>query len=292
MKIPLIIRGRQWLEDDIAKIQNFVRHNQNISRAEISRQLCALFQWHQTNGRQKDRAMRDVLLKLNCLNLISLPFPRSTPFKKLKIKDYSHQSDLSLLIKSALSDLRPLRFIVPDKPPDIRLFNEFLDRYHYLQAGQLIGSSIRYFVQANDGRLLALISFGSPAWKLAPRDEWIGWNHMQREKHLHLVVNNIRFLILPWIKCSCLASHILGRITRILPEHWLMKYNIRPVLLESFVDITHFKGTSYKAANWQLVGRTKGRGKRNSRIQRYASSPKDIYLYPLHQKWRNMLSKS
>ncbi|MHB1829650.1 MAG: Druantia anti-phage system protein DruA [Steroidobacteraceae bacterium] len=172
---------------------------------------------------------------------------------------------------------------------DSRLWNEYIQRYHYLGYNPLPGAQLRYFV-AIDGQFVALLGFGAAAWKTAPRDQFIGWTEQQRRSNMHLIVNNARFLILPWVQSKGLASKILGRIARQLPTDWQRRYGYRPVLLESFVQSDRFRGTCYKAANWLHVGQTTGRGKLDVTHQ-YAIPVKDIWLYPLQRSFRQALTR-
>ncbi len=138
------------------------------------------------------------------------------------------------------------------------------------------------------GQILALLGFGAAAWKVAPRDRWVGWSRRTREQNLHRVVNNARFLILPWIRCRNLASKLLAMAARQIPEDWQKRYGYRPLLLETFVQASRFRGTCYRAANWVHVGQTQGRGKLDSNHQ--APLPvKDIWLYPLEKNFRSAL---
>jgi len=167
------------------------------------------------------------------------------------------------------------------------LWNEYIDRYHYLGYQPLPGAQLRYFGMAGDRRLGAL-GFGAAAWKTAPRDSFIGWSPLQREARLHLVVNNARFLILPWVRSRYLASRLLGMARRRIGADWQQRYGYRPVLLETFVETSRFVGTSYKAANWLCVGETKGRGKLD--VHRKASMPKKtVWVYPLARNFRRIL---
>ena len=142
-----------------------------------------------------------------------------------------------------------------------RLWNELIARYHYLGYRPLSGAQMRYLVWSADGRLLAALGFGASAWQLQPRDHHIGWNDRQRRAGLHRIVNNARFLILPWVQCPGLASRILSGILKPLRADWRWRYGYEPVLLETFVEIPRFTGTSYRAANWMRLGQTQGRGK-------------------------------
>jgi len=158
-----------------------------------------------------------------------------------------------------------------------RLWNEYVQRYHYLGYTAMSGSQLRYNVYAGD-QLVALLSFGASAWKLAGRDSFIGWQSAQRLKNLQLVVNNARFLILPWIQCKGLASKILSKVNHQLPIDWQPRYGFKPVLLETFVECERHRGTSYKAANWVNVGKTAGRGPRQEVPRPQADHPHQGHL--------------
>lgn len=167
------------------------------------------------------------------------------------------------------------------------LWNEYIERYHYLGYTPLPGAQLRYFITAGK-QIVALTGFGAAAWQTAPRDQFIGWNHDQRKKNLNLITNNARFLMLPWVRSKNLASKILSLTARRLPDDWEEKYNVRPVLLESFVQKNRFAGTCYKAANWINVGQTKGRGKLGP-PGKISVPIKDIWVYPLVKKFRVLL---
>ena len=167
------------------------------------------------------------------------------------------------------------------------LWNEYIQRYHYLGHSPLPGAQLRYFIMAGE-QIVALTGFGAAAWQTAPRDQFIGWNPDQRKTNLHLIVNNARFLILPWVQSKNLASKILSLMIRTLPNDWEKRYNIRPVLMESFVQKDRFAGTCYKAGNWIKVGETKGRGKLGP-MGKISVPIKDIWVYPLNKKFRTLL---
>ncbi len=168
------------------------------------------------------------------------------------------------------------------------MWNEYIERYHYLGHKPLPGAQLRYFIYAQN-QPIALLGFGAAAWQTAPRDLFIGWSHEQRKKNLHLIVNNARFLILPWVQSKNLASMILGKAAKRLPDDWHTHYHYRPVLLETFVEKTRFEGTCYKAANWKYLGQTKGRGKLG--VAGKQSVPiKDLWTYPLSTRFREHLT--
>jgi hypothetical protein len=191
------------------------------------------------------------------------------------------------LILLPVGQLSPVRLRKVDSKQDSLLWNELIERYHYLGYTPLPGAQIRYFIEYPVGRLGA-IGFSAAAWKVQPRDSWIGWTVPVQKQNLHFIVNNSRFLILPWVNSRNLASHILSLCAKQLPLDWQKTYNYTPVLIETFVEKDRFAGTCYKAANWTLVGVTKGRGKLDT-TNAYAVPIKDIHLIPLHKHFRTIL---
>ena len=171
-----------------------------------------------------------------------------------------------------------------------RLWNEFVARYHYLGYKTLVGAQMRYAVHDRNGWPIAMLGFSTAAWKLAPRDNFIGWTPRSREKNLPLVVDNPRFLILPWITIPNLGSHILALIRRRLPLDWAERYNTTPVLIETFVETPRYTGAVYKASGWIHVGTTQGRG-RYDRDKLYDKPRKDIWLRPLRKDWKRALNR-
>lgn len=166
--------------------------------------------------------------------------------------------------------------------------NEYIHRYHYLEHKPLPGAQLRYFVTI-DEQIVAAPGFAAAAWQTAPRDQFIGWSHEQRERHLPLIINNARFLIMPWVRSKNLASKILSMMARRLPDDWESHYKMRPVLLQTFVDSERFTGTCYKASNWVYVGKTKGRGKLGP-AGKQSVPIKDIWLHPLSRHFRRLLT--
>ena len=191
-------------------------------------------------------------------------------------------------LNAPLRALQPITLIGADRGNEALLWQTLLSQYHYLGFSTQVGQSIRYLAQTSDGRPVACLLFGAAAWKTAPRDAFIGWGATQRERNLSRVVNNMRFLIPPWVHVPHLASHVLAMALHRLPDDWQIKYGFKPVLVETFVEQERFKGTCYKAANWQCVGATTGR----TRQDRYAQIKvpiKDIYLYPLCREFKKTL---
>jgi hypothetical protein len=171
------------------------------------------------------------------------------------------------------------------------LWNEFIERHHYLGYKRPFGAHQRYFIVSKSGedRRLGCLLFSASAWALDCRDAWTGWSKRDRSKRLHLIVNNSRFLLFPWIRVKNLASHVLSLAVKRVPKDWEERYRYRPVLLETFVDPEQYEGTSYQAANWIFLGRTTGRGRMDSQHKRHGLSPKLIYVYPLEKHFRSHL---
>ena len=170
------------------------------------------------------------------------------------------------------------------------LWNEFVARYHYLGYKTLVGAQMRYAVHDRNGWPLAMLGFSTAAWKLAPRDRFIGWTPEKREKNLPLVVDNPRFLILPWIEIPNLGSHILAIVRRRLAGDWTERYNVAPVLIETFVETPRYTGAVYRASGWIRVGTTQGRG-RYDRDKLYDKPRKDVWLQPHRRDWRRALNR-
>jgi hypothetical protein len=224
---------------------------------------------------------RVALLRLQAAGLIELAPSKFVNGRKRPEFLPTTATDPQSAITAPVHELEGLTLRLVSAGADSRLFNEFIARYHYLGYTPMSGSQLRYWVFAG-AQLVACISFGASAYKLKARDKFIGWSESQRQRHLQLVVNNARLLVLPWIQSKGLASKILAKTARQLPHDWLTRYGYRPVLLETFVEFERHRGTCYKAANWINVGRTSGRGKMS--ISHKPLIPiKDVWLYPMHK---------
>jgi hypothetical protein len=232
------------------------------------------------------------MLKLHRAGLIQLPPSLKTPPNfggKIKPPAHTKDGEPKEPITQSVSHIMPINLeLVTNKTS--KLWNEFMDRYHYLDFSILKGAQLRYFVQSSQGYVGA-IGFSSAAWKTKARDDWIGWEHDTRVKNLQYIVDNARFLIFPWVHSKNLASKILGLCARQLPTEWKEKYGYKPVLFETFVEKQRFKGTCYKAANWICVGQTKGRCKWEQKGKSRTPLPiKDIFVYPLQKNFRAVLT--
>ena len=279
--------GRDFSPADIQTIRELIEHNPKLLRSPLSRRLCELFAWFKPNGELKDMTCRVALLRMHDHGLITLPASQIPTARRRPDFPATPASDPQSWLLQPVHEIGPLTLRLVAGAAVSRLWNEYVQRYHYLGYTAMSGSQLRYNVYAGD-KLVALLSFGASAWRLAGRDTFIGWQQAQRLKNLQLVVNNARFLILPWIQCKGLASKILSIACRQLPIDWQQRYGFKPVLLETFVETERHRGTSYKAANWIFVGKTVGRGKK-SRVHQQIIPVKDIWLYPLRQNFRAVL---
>ncbi len=279
--------GRTFSRDDIECIRGLIDSNPRMSRAGLSREVCDVFGWLRPDGQRKDMSCRVAMLRMYRDGLIDLPPARGPDVNKRRRLRVTSASDPGLSVNAPAGQLGELDFRVVDPRRDSSLWNELIGRYHYLGYNPLPGAQLRFLVFGRS-HLLAALGFGASAWKVAARDKWIGWTSEERTKNLHLIVNNARFLILPWITSRNLASRILGGISRILPELWEKRYGYTPVLLETFVEKERFKGTCYRAANWIYVGDTQGRGKLD-RHHKNAVPVKEVLLLPLRKDFRRHL---
>ncbi len=280
--------GRGFSSAEIHCILQIIEAHPTATRARLSRLVCEQLDWRRDDGRLKDMSCRVAMLRMQDDRLLQLPPPRNGNNNgKPYLRRTLWAEPAAPLEAASPKQLGELHLEVVTGRHDSHLHNEFIDRYHYLGYQPLPGAQLRYFVRANQ-RIVALLCFGAAAWKTQPRDIFIGWTPQQRQQRLHLVTNNARFLILPWVRCQNLASAILGMAARRLPQDWNLHYGYSPVLLETFVELPRFRGTCYRAANWSLLGKTKGRGKLD--VYNQALLPKKaIWVYPLVKNFRRVL---
>lgn len=287
IRFPSEICGRGFSSADLESVREILRNNPAETRVGISRLVCQRLGWFTANGRLKEMSCRVALLRLHRAGLINLPAPRCRNGNGKRLKNITSISDPGQPILKPASELGDLNIVSVKAPKDSQLWNQLIERYHYLGYRPLPGAQIRYLVSCKEG-LLAVMGFSAAAWKVAPRDLWVGWNDLQRKRNLHLVVNNSRFLILPWVFSRHLASKILSCCARRLSSDWVSRYGYKPVLLETFVEKGRFRGICYRAANWLYVGDTKGRGKKD-RYWLFGLPVKEIFLSPLQPDFREIL---
>ena len=286
-QIPEKLCGRPLSAADVEAIRREIRLANPPIRSEIARRVCRALEWTNTLGQPKLMSARVGLLRLHRAGVIALPAPTrgngNGRTLKQGPKDWPQERPLGGCA-GALSGLRLSP--VTDKAAS-RLWNGLIDRYHYLGYTPLPGAQVRYLIESEQG-LLGALGFCAAAWKVASRDYWIGWDRAGREAHLGRVLNNARFLLLPWVQVRNLASKVLALSARQVAEDFAARYGERPVLLETFVEIPRFRATCYRAANWLYLGETQGRGKCDV-AHRAALPRKAVYVYPLAADFRRAL---
>ena len=282
--------GRNLTPQELQAIRRIIAEDPPRTRAHISRLVCKALGWYKPDGGLKDMSCRVALLRMQKDGLLTLPPPTHRQELCRPQIQMSALTNPKTPITAPAGELAELNLELVTGKEKSALFREYIHRYHYLGYTPLPGAQLRYFAVSN-GQILALFGFGAAAWKTLPRDNFIGWTHDQRQKRLHLIVNNARFLILPWVKSKNLASKLLAIVAKRIPQDWSRLYGYKPVLLETFVEAHRFHGTCYKAANWLYVGQTKGRGKLD--VHNSASLPKKgIFLFPLSLDFKKILCTS
>jgi hypothetical protein len=284
--------GRALSSEDLDLIRQVTHDCSRLSLTELSRTVCELLDWRRANGALKTRECYEFLQVLQTRGwLTSLPPIRLTSPRRPRTVTLDGASDPRPALHGRLRPYLPLEFLLVQTAAERHLFHQYLQRYHYLGYRIPYGAQLRYFVRSQPppSPLLACLLFTSAAWKMAPRDTWIGWTDTARQTHLPQVINQSRFLILPWVRIRYLASHLLALAARQLPQDWQAAYHVQPLLLETLVDAARFPGTCYRAANWIGVGITQGRGRMDRTGQAQGRSPKHIFLYPLHPQTRQLL---
>ena len=283
--------GRRFTRKQLAHVQETVEQFPNLSRAELAHTLCEHLNWKTPNGKNKIESCLTLLEKLEAKGVVSLPAKQARQALQRRVPSLENVRP-ETPIKAALSTLMPIRLeAVGSSGPDREQWKSYLQTFHYLGYRQPVGPHLGYFIvsEPRQHRLGCLLFSASAAWALAPRDRWIGWHSKHRKKLLPLVLSNDRFLIFPWVDVPNLASHALSLATRRIGEDWVQAFGYRPVLIETFVDPTVFAGTCYRAANWQFLGYTQGRGRLAPDHQR-RTSKKEIFAYPLESDWQQRLT--
>jgi hypothetical protein len=281
------IRGRYIDQDDIHDIRAIISNHWANGRSAISRRICERWDWRQPNGQLKEMACRALLLALEAKGALELPPRQKESFRAPRRTDRQVFAVDTSTLEGSVAEFRSLTINMVRRSPDEALWDYLVDRYHFLGRPWIVGSYLKHLVYL-DGRLVACLGWGSAAWKVGCRDTFIGWDAETRKANLHKVVNNVRFLILPWVRVEHLASKVLALNLRVLASDWQRFYSHEIALAETFVDTERFQGTCYKAANWTRIGETKGRGKYD-RENRFAASVKAVYLYPLTRDYRERL---
>jgi hypothetical protein len=281
-------RGREIREEDILSIRALIERYPGESRRKLSTRICEAWQWRQSNGALRDMVCRGMLLMLERAGQITLPpvsYVRHNPLAQRA------RPEAVLIDKTPIEDplrkLQPLEFEPVRRTAQEPLFNSLMEEHHYLGYEQPVGEHLKYLVWA-EGRPIACLAWSSAPRHIGSRDRYIGWDAAARRSKIHFIAYNTRFLILPWVRVEHLASHILGRMAARISDDWQQMYGHPIYFLETFIDPERFRGTCYRAANWVLMGRTTGRGKRsNSYVPN--RSIKEVLGYPLTKRFRELL---
>jgi len=288
METVIRYRGRNVTDQDVVFIRKFIEQNSSDSRWMLTRKLCQAWNWVQPNGALRDMICRGMMLELARAGQIELPAVRIRIVNPLVHRQRPAPVEIDqTLISGKVSDLEPLDFRQVRRTSSEPLFNSLIEQHHYLGYCQPVGEQLKYMVFWKD-RPLACLAWSSAPRHIGSRDRFIGWTKQTREQNLSLIACNTRFLLLPWVRVPCLASHILGKMVKTLPGDWERLYRHPLYYLETFVDRDRFAGTCYRAANWIHVGRTTGRGK-NDQTGKANRSIKDVLGYPLTRDFRARL---
>jgi len=290
MEYPLKIQGRTLCETEVKWIRQQLEAHPEWHRSRLSREICVTWRWEDEQGRLKDMACRTMLLKLEEAGAIRLPAPQKRNGNGVRYKRFEPVLHGTEAVACELSGLRPLQVeVVKAKGPNEALWITLVRQYHYLGYGGTVGENLRYLVSDREGRPVACLLFGAAAWKAQGRDGYIGWPASVRERNLQKITNNTRFLILPWVRVAHLASHVLGLVARRIGRDWEERYGHGICLLETFVERERYRGSCYRAANWEWVGSTQGRS-RQDREHRMEVGVKEHYVYPLRADFRRQLN--
>ena len=287
-------RGRTVTGTDLEFIRRLIADNPGLSRRALSEKLCAAWNWRQANGVLCAMVCRGLMLHLHRAGQIALPPVRWVNPNPLARRNEERSRPVPVLIdqtplESTLSQIRPVDFQQVRRTVEEKLFNSLLDRYHYLGYRQPVGEHLKFVVYAQD-RPIACMGWSSAPRHLGPRDRFIGWSAQARRQNIRFLAYNTRFLILPFVKVEHLASHILGCMARLVPLEWERVYGHSIHYLETFVDPGRFRGTCYRAANWQYLGLTAGLGK-DSRNNKPNRPLKQVLGYPLRKDFRRLLEE-
>jgi uncharacterized protein DUF4338 len=288
MPESLIFGGRRFDACELELMRQTALEFSALGVTEIARTICELLEWTRPGGRLKNHECRQLLERLQTKGFLKLPEVRKLGGSGPRRADVSAPCVEPVPFACAARECEPLELVLVEGRTESRRWREQVERYHYLGCRVPFGAHLRYWVRHRDQELACLL-WTSPAWKMQARDEWIGWSDEQRRGHLQRIVNNGRFLILPWVQVKGLASKILALSARQMPRDWESHYGHRPLLLETLVDASRYPGTCYRAANWIHVGQTAGRGRMDREHKAHGQAVKDIYVYPLVRALRQQL---
>ena len=290
MQNTLSYRHRVISDEDLVFIRRLIAEHPGASRWGLSKKLCEAWNWVQANGALRDMVCRGLMLMLHRQGLIELPAVRRvTRNPMIERTRPALVSVDETPLQASFAELGALTLRQVRRTPEEALFNSLLQQHHYLGYTQPVGEHLKYLVYAGE-RPIACVAWCSAPRHLGSRDRFIGWEPKARLANIRLLAYNTRFLILPWVKVPHLASHLLGRMARVLSADWQRLYGHPIHFLETFVDPQRFRGTCYRAANWIYLGITTGRGK-DAPTAKPNRPIKDVLGYPLVKDFRRRLSQ-
>jgi hypothetical protein len=286
--IPIVKAGRTFSTEEIAYAKKIVNRCSTLSQIELAQTLCEHWEWFTASGSCKTTACLGLLRELEEKEFLILPKRANTIPKFVAQPLITEKTKPQERIDANLKTYGDIKLTLAKTKKQKILFNEYLARYHYLGYKKPFGHTLRYFIKSPHCILGCLLIAGA-AKSIAVRDQWIGWSRERRRKNLSWICNNTRFLIFPWVNIPHLASHALGQLARQICQDCRAHWNYEPLLLETFVDPKHYRGTCYKAANWIYLGETTGHGHfRTGKM--YQTTPKMVFVMPLTKDAQQQLS--
>jgi hypothetical protein len=281
----LRVAGRTFSRAELYTVAEVVVAGGDLSRTQLMVRVCERLEWRRPSGALKVRECRELLLDLESEGWLDLPAKRSggRPVGSRTRVPVTARGAPGPAVVGSVGEVGPLSVERVESLAERRLYRELVGRYHYLGYRVPFGAQLRYlaYLSEPERAVVAAMQLSSPAWRLAARDRWIGWDEPTREQNLQRVVGNSRFLILPWVRVRNLASRLLSLLMRRVRTDWQARYGVTPLLAETMVDVSRFRGTCYRAANWIELGQTTGRGRMDREHRRHGQAPKRILVYPL-----------
>lgn len=289
----LTFKDRTFGRDEVALVRELVASYPALSRQELANTACELLGWRRPGGGLKTWECKEFLEVLEERGLVALPALRATgrPVGRRTRVERTAAGEMGEVIEGTVRDVAPVTLRLVQEADERALWRELVDRHHYLGHDVPFGAHLRYFVEVAGPRpgVAGCVQLSSPAWRMACRDSWIGWDDATRGRNLQRIVSNSRLLLLPWVRVRNLASTTLGLVAKSFPSTWEQRFGVRPVLLETLVDATRFRGVCYRAANWLPLGTTTGRGRMDRAHERHGEAPKMVLVFPLQRDARDQL---
>lgn len=281
---PTLHCGRKFTIKELDLVREVVQTCSGLSRTELAQTICELLGWKRAAGGLKAQECREFLERLEVAGALALP--EKQPRRPLGSRTHvpvTARGERGRDLIGEVGDFAPLELQAVETPDQRLLFRELVGRYHYLGHAVPFGAHLRYLVSVSkpEATVVGCLQFSSPAWRMAARDAWVGWEDGTRERNLQRLVSNSRFLILPWVRVTNLASKVLSLATRRVQLDWSRRYAVEPLLVETLVDPSRYRGHCYLAANWICVGQTAGRGRMDREHRRHGVAVKTVWVYPL-----------